>query len=835
MFDKKYAHVKEDMKQNLFTHLENTAKEAKKIGDRVGLGQTSYLLGLVHDLGKISESFQDMILNDKNTRVDHSSLGGLVVIKILDDFTRSHESACWADLYELIKTDSDISVEVQNYTNILIYASMSHHGQYDMVRKNSDFEYTYTSLERIKRIEKIYGENSDKTFKNLIEAFKTKNISLIDLYKKGFYEYIEIIRKLNESLKKYSDNKEARWFYKSMLIRLLVSILKSADIKDTINAFGNISYEASDEEISDVIKDFEEKINNKYLSFGEPKNELNRLRGKLAHDILHRSKNDETGIYELKLPTGAGKTLLSLRYGINQLRYKNKERFFYVTSYLSVLEQNANTMREVLANDKYLLEHHSNIVSEDENECEIDKIRKKFLLDDWSLPVVMTTTVQFYNTIFKGKSSNLTRFKSLINSVIILDEWQSIPTEFLYLTNLALNFLKIVMNATVVLSTATQPTNQDESLDHRLFYGDNSGSNRDLIKLSKDEGKVFKRVDLKVYGNINRQYSLDEVGDFINTRDEKSKLIILNTKSAVKKLYEILSKSFDEADLYYLTTNLTADDRLEKIEEIKKRLKKGDEICVISTQLIEAGVDVDFSFVLRSISGMDSVVQAMGRCNREAKKDRAFTYLVRIAKDEENTSMLKGIDEKKKASEYVLRKNPIDQDLDILVEKYYKKLYSNLASDEYSDILTLLSDNYPSYDLLNKASNPNFQSLGRLKLYARNEQILLTLFQSFKKAYESFDLIDNKFKTGVVSYRKSEKSLNKIRDLHEEFKKTYDFDMVRKIREEVRKLSRHTVPISKKYEDKCEKYLDEEILIVPSIYYSKKFGLDFENQEDLIL
>lgn len=548
MFDKKYAHVKEDMKQSLFTHLENTAKEAKKIGDRVGLGQTSYLLGLVHDLGKISESFQDMILNDKNTKVDHSSLGGLIILKLLNDFTKSHDFSKWNDLYALIEGDNFLSIELQNYTNILIYASMSHHGQYDMVRKNSDYEYTYTSLQRIKRIEKIYGENSDKIFKKLIEDFKTKNIDLIGLYKKGFHEYIEIIRKLNETHNKYSDNKEAKWFYKSMVIRLLVSILKSADIKDTINAFGSISYEASDEEISEVIKDFEGKIDKEYLSFGEPKNELNRLRGKLAHDILHRSKNDDTGIYELKLPTGAGKTLLSLRYGINQLRYKNKQRFFYVTSYLSVLEQNANTMREVLANDKYLLEHHSNIVDEDKSQSEIGKIRKKFLLDDWTLPVVMTTTVQFYNTIFKGKSSNLTRFKSLINSVIILDEWQSIPTEFLYLTNLALNFLKVVMDATVVLSTATQPTNQDESLDHRLFYGDNSGSNKDLIKLSKDENEVFKRVDLKVYGNINRQYSLGEVGDFIKARNEKSKLIILNTKSAVKKLYRILSKSFDQAD-----------------------------------------------------------------------------------------------------------------------------------------------------------------------------------------------------------------------------------------------------------------------------------------------
>ena len=184
----------------------------------------------------------------------------------------------------------------------------------------------------------------------------------------------------------------------------------------------------------------------KYESFGAPSKELDFARKNIADAILERSKRDSSGIYTLDLPTGAGKTLLSLRYGTNQMRYCGKRRFFYVTSYLSVLEQNAKTMKDVLENNDYVLEHHSNVVREDEEDRKLEKrdeeedsleaVRQKFLVDDWTSPVVLTTMVQFFNTLFKGRSGNLTRFKSLMNSVVVLDELQSLPSEAVSYTHL---------------------------------------------------------------------------------------------------------------------------------------------------------------------------------------------------------------------------------------------------------------------------------------------------------------------------------------------------------------------------------------------------------------
>src|SRR5699024_2116032 len=158
-----------------------------------------------------------------------------------------------------------------------------------------------------------------------------------------------------DSAKEYSEKKEseALYFYKSLLTRLLVSILKSGDIKDTINAYDKVILDEDEEKLGQDEKKFEENINKKYEYLEDPEGKLNILRSEISMDILTRSKEDELGIYKLDLPTGAGKTLLSLRYGVNQMNYQGKERFFYVTSFLSVLEQNASEMREILNNDDF--------------------------------------------------------------------------------------------------------------------------------------------------------------------------------------------------------------------------------------------------------------------------------------------------------------------------------------------------------------------------------------------------------------------------------------------------------------------------------------------------
>lgn len=524
------------------------------------------------------------------------------------------------------------------------------------------------------------------------------------------------------------------------------------------------------------------------------------------------------------------------------MNYQGKDRFFYVTSFLSVLEQNASEMRKILNDDDFILEHHSNVVDDkdeienDDIDDELDVVKKKFLLDDWTSPVVLTTMVQFYNSIFKGKSANLTRFKSLINSVIILDEWQSIPTEFLYMTNLALNFMKIVMKTTLVLSTATQPTNASVSLDHKLFYGNLDGENEDIIENKNYDFSAFERVKLRIYGDINKMYGIEDIRDLVLENLDKSNLIILNTKKLVRKLYDLLENNYEVKDLYYLTTNLTASYRLKKIGEIKKRLLEGDKICVVSTQLIEAGVDVDFDLVIRSLSGMDSVVQAMGRCNREGHRQSAFTYLINLDKNEEKTSMLKGVDERKTACKAALNKSTDDLDIKKLTEEYFEKLYANLKADQYSDVLKLLAEN--------KKVAGDFQKLNKVKkeleevagyLYDEKRQIYFDLFQSFKEAYKEFELIEDNNGSAIVNYKDTEKDLNRLMDLANNLKGPNYIKNLREIKKIVKKLSRHTVAISKKDLSSCDNVLDGKIYILPNSYYNEKFGVNFEEPDSFIL
>ncbi len=852
MLDKLYAHIDRDKiekKQTLYTHLLKTGLEAKKIGKKVDMGNITFLTGLLHDIGKASLDFQDKIIKNSNKKVDHSSLGGLFVVKIyksvFDEILVSKDQSI-LDLKSVLEKDKLTILDLSDYINILIYTIMSHHGQYDMVRKNEDMAYVLTSLDRLKKIEKSpyrFGESLqesldiDDFYKEVEKFYESKGIYIKDIFCKGFLEYLEIIKKLKNSAKEYSKNKEyeALCLYKSLLIRLLVSILKSADIKDTINAYENIIVDEDLESLRQVEKRFEENINKKYASFGEPEGKLNVLRREISEDILKRSKEDGLGIYKLDLPTGAGKTLLSLRYGINQMNYQGKDRFFYVTSFLSVLEQNASEMREILNDDDFILEHHSNVVDDkdeienDDRDDELDVVKKKFLLDDWTSPVVLTTMVQFYNSIFKGKSANLTRFKSLINSVIILDEWQSIPTEFLYMTNLALNFMKIVMKTTLVLSTATQPTNASISLDHKLFYGNLDGENEDIIENKNYDFSAFERVKLKIYGDINKMYGIEDIRDLVLENLDKSNLIILNTKKLVRKLYDLLENNYEVKDLYYLTTNLTASDRLKKIGEIKKRLLEGDKICVVSTQLIEAGVDVDFDLVIRSLSGMDSVVQAMGRCNREGHRQSAFTYLINLDKNEEKTSMLKGVDERKTACKAALNKSTDNLDIKKLTEEYFEKLYANLKGDQYSDVLKLLAEN--------KRVAGDFQKLNKVKkdlkevagyLYDEKRQIYFDLFQSFKEAYKEFELIEDNKGTAIVYYEETEEDLNKLMDLAKELNGPDYVKILRELKKIVKKLSRHTVALNKKDLDSCDNILDEKIYILPNIYYNDNFGVSFD-------
>nr|WP_296155557.1 CRISPR-associated helicase Cas3' [uncultured Peptoniphilus sp.] len=845
---KYYAHIdqKDRMRrQTLLDHLENTARECANLGEEVEMENLLYYVGLLHDSGKIKYAFQQKILHNGSERVDHSTFGGLLTLNFLDEiydtFRQDVEDDHWASLTEDLKRDPYKIIYLNDFVHTLVYPIMSHHGPFDLVRQNESYNYVYTPLERAERERKSAGfENDSRTFLKMMDE---KGIDLRQIFIEGFKEYVVIVEKLKKLAERTgSDIQEAMLFYHGMLMRLIVSILKSADIKDTINSYETVIEDEDEEILQDLVDDFEKRVLSRYESFGEPTKELDFARKNIADAILERSKRDSSGIYTLDLPTGAGKTLLSLRYGTNQMRYCGKRRFFYVTSYLSVLEQNAESMKEVLQNKEYILEHHSNVVREDEEERSIGKrdekedsleaVRRNFLVDDWTSPVVLTTMVQFFNTLFKGRSGNLTRFKSLINSVVVLDELQSLPSEVLYLMNLALNFMKTVLKTTVVLSTATQPTYGSMSLVHRLDYGNENGEKKEIVTVPSEDVKSFERSKVFIYGSIEKEYTLDDVADFVLEERKMSQLIILNTKGAVRGLYDRLVSEIPEKDLYYLTTNLTAADRLKRIGEIKKRLELGEPICVVSTQLIEAGVDVDFARVVRSLTGIDSIVQARGRCNREGKRKDARTYIVNINRKEENIAPLKGMRERKLASRLILEGQEGEVDIEELITPYFEKLYANLKKNELLEPLDPLAKNQKKKDILLK-SIPSAEPYDGGIAFA--DEKVLHFFQSFKSAYDNFQLIDDSQEVAIVDYEETHKDLEKLRDLDEDVKISFDGRNLKEMRGIIRSLTRHTVPVRKEVRDQCEKILDGTVNILPNNFYNERFGVNVDDPDNFLL
>ena len=546
--------------------------------------------------------------------------------------------------------------------------------------------------------------------------------------------------------------------------------------------------------------------------------------------IDDRGRVDESGIYKLDIATGAGKTLLSMLYATNQMKYKSKKRFFYITAFLSVLEQNANEVKEVLK-DKSILEYHSNIVdqssfnnanneSTDESK---DKMCREYLIQSFDAPVVLTTLVQFINTLFKGKSANIRRFSSLINSVIILDEVQSLPIEMTYLFNLAMNFISSVMKANIVLSTATQPKYDENNIKYRINYADKAN----LVKLSQNQAKPFKRT--KVYNfNEGKKSSLKDIKLEILSYKNDSFLTILNTKKAARKLYEMLIEDTGNAeDIYLLNTDFCPEHRKDILDEIKLKLSEGTAVKLVATQLIEAGVNVDFKRLIRSYAGIDSIIQAIGRCNRYGLQKEGIVNLVNVG-FEENLNYLESIGYKKDITEIILNNKSGEIDIDELNDEFFARYYT-----KYESLMAYpLGKDMPSaFDLL----SDNLDSIRK-----KTEEFPV-IRQSFKTAADNINLIKNDTKAMIVCYKnpKTGKSNEKKYDTLKKLLENEDNIIynLSKIKSLLREMQSYTINVyeNDKLNDFIYSYMDGDILLLKKEYYNDiGFNIDQEKNKELM-
>lgn len=844
---------RENQKEQLLTnHLLNTATIASDIGKEIGMGNLCFLLGVLHDSGKADIQFQTMLKNmpgSKNIRVIHSTAGAYFLFET--KYNRNLE-------------DKKESKSYNEFIEVCMYVIEAHHGLFDIVGKRD--EDGFSGMDYVNKIfERVEHYQADSRYdKEKLKHFIDNEVALIvkselgfdsieELIDSAFQEYHHIMEQFtknyvpfeSESEKNRKRNKnhklKERRFFDMMLVRLLLSILKTADVEDTINAYDFLIQRRTEEEIRCLKRHYIEEIEEEYKKYhknNNPTKSINQMRNQIADTLLVRGQQDGAGIYRLEVPTGAGKTKAVLRYALHQMDDKSKNRFVYITAFLSVLEQNAGEIKAMIGEDG-VLEHHSNVDlfhgadkynkgSFDEKE-DIEYVQRSFIVDSWDSPVVLTTMVQFFNILFKGKSANLRRFSSLINSVIVIDEVQSLPIEVMYFFNLTMNFLRNVMNCTVVLCTATQPIYDDKSIRHKLQYGSLSEENKnaDLILLSQEDRKCFDRYSVKklkdraVDSLENSHTSVEEVSQFVFENRDKSILIVVNTKAAAGSIVRSIDAlNIPESDVYYLTTNLCPAHRKNIISEIKERLSLGDKIICVSTQLIEAGVDVDFELVMRSYAGLDSIVQVAGRCNREGKLPNGGEVIL-FNPDEgiEHTKRILGIADKKKITEEILAQRHGEIQLDSLVKEFYTSYYSNEADSSNRMEYRLKNDESSLFDLFIKGG-------GIVKSDIKNETG--SLRGRLREVADKFQLISDDTEGVFVFYEDGIEDLNDLLRIAEQ--RVISSQDWLKIKQLIRKLQPYSINIyqSNKLNEFVDSYLNGSIKVLQNDHYNERFGASEE-------
>jgi len=808
-----YAHYNQETgeTQPLNIHLFNVAESASKQAEEIGQQDALYLCGLFHDLGKSDPKFQDKIINNRQTHVDHSTAGAKYLFGKMNQV-----------LAEKI-TDRKQIKYCESFIEIICYVISAHHGVYDIPLKEAVLSSSYDHLGKLfKRMKENLTE--DYSFDTDVLEFacelekqleKREKISMEELIVAAFRNYCFILTKV-EAKDRSEEN-----FYLTMITRLYLSLLKNADILDTINAYARIIVPITKEKYHNLSEDYLKSIESVYKNYQNPTSEINKIRTTIADDVKIRGSKDLPGIYRLNLPTGAGKTMLSMRYGFHQMNEQNKHRFIYITPYLSVLEQNAAEIRKV-SGDEGVLEHHSNVV-ETENYEAVDgdakaDAYKDYLTDTWDSPIVLSTMVQLFQTLFKVKSGNIRRFANLINSVLILDEVQSLPLEVTTLFNLSMNFLSKIMKVNVVLCTATQPVYDSTGIKHSICYGDIEGENRDIVKLTFDQRKVFERTEVYKFNENNSVASIEEIAEDINEHNEDSILVILNTKKPVKELYERI-KEADERNVYHLSTSMCPKHRLDIISKIKREIKEQPIICV-STQLIEAGVDLDFDRVIRSYAGIDSIVQASGRCNREGKRDKGIVELVNVDNSQENLSRLKAIKDKKEVTEQIIKDLSSPINIEKLNDEFFERYFVNSKSRDFD--YPLGKDVPTVYDLLSTNEEHQIEKVA--------------LRQSFKEAGMKMDLIQDNSKGVIVYYEESKKLIEDLIQAIDIFETEYEIDYLKKIKLLLKQLQPYTVNMRNlsAIQDAIMCFRDEEIMILQEDCYDEKVGIKEQINEFIL-
>ncbi len=809
------AHISEDMiprEESVAEHTEKVGFLCKGKGERCGMGQIMYLCGILHDMGKNKQKFDDYIRAGQAERqrlrgkIPHASTGAKYL------YSQYHGSTGNQKLL----------------TELIAYGVAAHHGLFDCVNVEhmdlfsgklgqvEDYEEACSNAER----DYLGAYPIDQIFGEALEEFGVLCHKIQGSL--GRLQGMQGARNAQEAKKEKKALLDSYFFQLSCLQRLVLSILIDADWEATSDFMGGIDTLIKQpicrpgEIFAQAEAHFncfmEKKQEGARAGAGSKKErEIFEARNALQQECREFARHP-AGIYCLPLPTGGGKTLSGLSYALEYARLHPKtERIIYVSPYISITEQNAEVFRQAVGCKEWILEHHSAVVREADWEGEDYRDRRSSRFElNWEEPLICTTFVQFMNTLFSDKSESIRRMHRLVNAVVIMDEVQSMPLRCVHTFNHMANFLNTVCHTDIILCTATQPALGEAQCP--LCYSEPKYMVQDVEKWFR----IFERVKIRV-PQIGETYTIESLGEEIvdQAGQYRSILVVLNTKSAVKKLYELLKQQ--GINTAYLTTNLCAQHRSDRIRTIKQALQEGQPMVVVSTNLIEAGVDISFEYVYRSMAGLDSLAQSAGRCNRNGELEEGTVSLIRL--EGENTgSMSELLDNRRKAEDvlddYQNSKNPGSLLLPEWMECYYRKVYQG-AADKM---------NFPIPDL-----ETNLVEL--LSMGFSTERRLNTMNQAYKTAGQAYRVIDEDSFGVIVPYEEGERIIASIQNASDPGE----------IKGQIRNAQRYTVNVRSSQRRKLEGLIQPVSDQFPDIYmiaapgaYQEDCGIT-EQWEPLIL
>jgi CRISPR-associated endonuclease/helicase Cas3 len=545
--------------QPLIEHLQKTAEMARDFGADANVGELAYIAGLIHDLGKYSEEFQRRL--EGGPRVDHSTAGA-------------------KELKALLKgTPQEV------FAQLLLYPITGHHTGLLDHGNETDLEGS-TVCARLKKDIPDYS------------AYKSE----LEVSALPFPQRLPV-RPLRLPIVPGKPPKDYLGFSLSFLTRMVYSALVDADFQETQTYMQGEKPRGGHDDIPAL----RAKMDAHLKQFENPTSDINRKRSETLRACIEKGKAEKPGFFSLTVPTGGGKTLASMAFALHHAAKHGLKRVIYVIPFTTIIEQNAGVFKGFLGEEN-VLEHHTNFDWEGKKREDADNrtnsvlAKLKLAAENWDIPVVVTTNVQFFESLFANRSSRCRKLHNIAKSVIIFDEAQMLPREYMRPAMAAVWELVTNYGASAVFCTATQP-----GLERFL---PEEAKLQELAPNPQELFDFYKRVEVKNLETLPD----DELLARLNAHEQT--LCIVNTRRHASGLFGGLQGEGN----FHLSTLMCPAHRREKLKEIEQRLKDKQPCRVVSTTVIEAGIDVDFPVGYRALSGLDSINQAAGRVNREMKR-----------------------------------------------------------------------------------------------------------------------------------------------------------------------------------------------------------------------